>query len=46
MGNVQLVPLANIGTDTEQISVSGVVLVQLGIALLVLTGYTKSELDS
>ena len=43
MVNVQLAPLVNIATDTEQISASGVVLVQLGIAQLALARYTKND---
>jgi hypothetical protein len=43
MGNVQLAPLANIATATEQISASGVVRVQLGIAQQVRAKFTRNE---
>ena len=43
MGNVQLAPLANIGTDTEQISASGVGRVQLGIVLQARAKFTRSN---
>lgn len=43
MGNVQLALLANIATATEQISASGVVRVQLGIAQQVRVKFTRNE---
>ena len=43
MANAQLAPLASTGTATEQISASGVVRVQLGIARQVPAKFTRNE---
>jgi len=46
MANVQRAPLANIATATEQISASGVVLVQQDIAQQVPVKFTRNEREN